>query len=97
MNKTQMAKELAARFEDLTQAGAAAIVEAVFSPTDGIIATELADGTDSRVAIGGFGTFEARNRPARTARNPRTGEQIQVPARRLPAFKAAKALKDRLG
>lgn len=95
MNKTQMAKELAGKFEDLTQAGAAAIVDAVFDPTDGIIAAELAD--DSKVAIGGFGTFEARHRPARTARNPRTGEPIKVPARRLPAFKAAKALKDRLG
>ncbi len=95
MNKTQMAKELASQVEDLTQAGAGEIIDALFDPTDGIIATELATaGTDQKVSIGGFGTFEVRERSARTARNPRTGETVHVPARKHPAFKAAKALKD---
>jgi DNA-binding protein HU-beta len=47
-----------------------------------------------KVQITGFGTFEARNRAARTARNPQTGEPIFVPATRVPAFKAGKGFKD---
>ena len=42
----------------------------------------------------GFGTFEVRNREARTGKNPRTGEAIQIAASKVPAFKAGKALKD---
>ncbi len=47
-----------------------------------------------RVQIVGFGSFEVRNRPARVARNPRTGEQIKINASKAPVFKAGKALKD---
>ncbi len=47
-----------------------------------------------RVQIVGFGSFEVRNRPARVARNPRTGEQIKIKASKAPVFKAGKALKD---
>ncbi|HDH03940.1 MAG TPA: HU family DNA-binding protein [Candidatus Campbellbacteria bacterium] len=46
------------------------------------------------VSISGLGIFSAKQRAARTARNPRTGEAIQVPAMRVPKFRAAKALKD---
>jgi DNA-binding protein HU-beta len=49
---------------------------------------------DDRVALTGFGTFELRERSARTARNPRTGEELQVPASKAPGFKAGKAFKD---
>jgi len=42
----------------------------------------------------GFGTFEVRERAARTGRNPQTGEEIQIAATRVPAFRAGKALKD---
>lgn len=47
-----------------------------------------------KVSLVGFGTFETRQRPARTGRNPRTKETIQIPASVAPAFKAGKALKD---
>jgi DNA-binding protein HU-beta len=47
-----------------------------------------------RVSLSGFGTFERRDRAARTGRNPQTGEQLQVAASRAPAFKPAKAFKD---
>ena len=47
-----------------------------------------------KVAVSGFGNFEVKAREARVGRNPRTKETIQIPATRLPAFKAAKALKD---
>jgi DNA-binding protein HU-beta len=48
------------------------------------------------VAISGFGTFEARGRKARTGRNPHTGESLDIPATRAPAFKAGKPLKETL-
>ena len=49
---------------------------------------------EDEVSIAGFGGFVVKQRKARTARNPRTGEPIQVPAMRVPKFRAAKALKD---
>lgn len=47
-----------------------------------------------KVSLTGFGTFELRERAARTGRNPQTGEQLQVAASKAPAFKPAKAFKD---
>ena len=47
-----------------------------------------------KVNISGFGIFEVKNREARVGRNPRTKETIQIPAAKLPAFKASKTLKD---
>jgi DNA-binding protein HU-beta len=54
----------------------------------------LADG--DKVAVPNFGTFQVSERPARTGRNPATGEAIQIAASRTVRFKAAKGLKDRL-
>jgi DNA-binding protein HU-beta len=50
-----------------------------------------------RVTLPGFGTFERRNRSARTARNPRTGEEIKVKATKVPAFKPGQGFKDTVG
>ena len=47
-----------------------------------------------KVQIIGFGTFENRTRSARKGRNPRTGEEIEIPASTLPSFKAGKGLKE---
>ena len=47
-----------------------------------------------KVQLVGFGTFESKVRPARTARNPRTGEEIKIDASKTASFKAGKALKD---
>ena len=49
---------------------------------------------DEKVQLVGFGTFELRQRPARTGCNPRTKETIEIPASKVPAFKAGKAFKD---
>ena len=49
-----------------------------------------------KVALVGFGTFEAKTRKAREGRNPATGETIQIPTRTVPSFKAGRALKDAL-
>lgn len=56
------------------------------------IANEMAKG--GTVDVAGFGKFEGKMRNARTARNPRTGETVDVPAQRVPKFKAGKKLKD---
>lgn len=70
------------------QAGAA--LDAITST----ITEALQDGES--VQILGFGTFEMRTRAARTTRNPRTGEKVEVAAKKVPAFKAAKSLKEAL-
>ena len=49
-----------------------------------------------KVQLVGFGTFESKDRPARTARNPRTGEAVKIPASKAVSFKVGKALKDSL-
>ncbi len=56
------------------------------------ISASLKQGNE--VSIAGLGIFSAKMRPARQGRNPRTGESIEVPAMRVPKFRAAKALKD---
>ena len=56
------------------------------------IVSSLKSGTE--VSIAGLGIFSAKTRNARTGRNPRTGETIEIPAMRVPKFRAAKALKD---
>jgi DNA-binding protein HU-beta len=48
------------------------------------------------VSLVGFGTFQVKDRPARTGRNPKTGEAIEIAAAKVPAFKAGKGLKDAL-
>ncbi len=95
MNKTELAQKLASK-TGLTQAKANEVVDALFSskPGHGIIAVEL--DADRKVSITGFGTFETRRRGARTGRNPATGATIQIAAKKYPAFKAAKGLKDRV-
>lgn len=65
--------------------------KAVDTMIDSIVKT-LKKGDE--VSIAGLGIFSTKERAARTARNPRTGESVKVPAMRVPKFRAAKALKD---
>ena len=58
------------------------------------ITNALADG--DRVELRGFGAFSVKHRDARTGRNPRTGESVEVPAKRAPFFKTGKDLRDRM-
>ena len=87
MNKSELIDAVASA-ADLNKADASRAV-------DGIIAavTEALKSGD-QVSVVGFGTFLVRHREARTGRNPRTGESIQIAASKVPAFKAGKALKD---
>jgi len=87
MNKADLVNHVAAS-ADLSKAAAGSAVEAVLSGVSGALA-----GGDS-VSIVGFGTFSVAERAARTARNPRTGEAIEVGPSKAPKFKAGKALKD---
>ncbi len=94
MNKTELVDQLANR-SDLSKKDARTVVETLFDPQEGIIAQAMKQG--DRVSITGFGTFEVRERAERMARNPRTGEQMRVPASKSPAFRAGKSLKEGVG
>lgn len=87
MNKSELINHVAA-VATLSKADATAATDAVLSGITGAL-----ESGDS-VALVGFGTFSVTNRAARTARNPQTGEPIDVPASKAPKFKAGKGLKD---
>ena len=87
MNKTELVAAVAVK-TGLTKKDA----ERVVTTTIETITETLVKG--EKVQISGFGNFEVKAREARVGRNPRTKETIQIPATRLPVFKASKALKD---
>ncbi len=91
MNKSDLVDALASS-TGMTKADAARAVDALFATDSGIISTNLKSG--KKVQITGFGTFEAKLRKARTGRNPRTGQTINIPATTSPSFRAGKGLKD---
>ena len=87
MNKNELIAAVAERAnltKKYSEAAVSAMIEAI---TDA-----LCEG--DKVQLVGFGSFETKERNARVGRNPRTKETIQIPATRLPAFKASKTLKD---
>lgn len=79
-------------------AGKAGVSKAAVEKVLKAFMEEVKDGIKKgeRVTLVGFGTFFAAERPARMGRNPRTGEEIKIPACTVPKFKAGKALKDDL-
>ncbi|WP_270842160.1 HU family DNA-binding protein [Mitsuokella multacida] len=87
MNKNELVASVAEK-AGLTKKDAEKAVGAIFES----IQQALVEG--DKVQVIGFGTFEVKERSARTGRNPRTNETIQIPASKNPAFKAGKALKD---
>ncbi len=87
MNKNDLITAVSAK-ANLQRAAAAEAVDAVFDT----ISKALADQQDVRLI--GFGTFSVTHRPASKARNPRTGEAIDVAPSNQPKFKAGKGLKD---
>jgi DNA-binding protein HU-beta len=87
LNKTELINAVAER-SGLTKKAANDAVEAVLES----ITNALANG--EKVTLVGFGTFEVRERAARKGVNPATGEPIDIPAAKVPAFKAGKALRD---
>lgn len=87
MNKSELIDAVASK-SNLTKKDSEAAVNAV------IEAVKDALSKGDKVQLVGFGTFEVRNRNARTGLNPQTREAIKIPATKVPAFKAGKALKD---
>ncbi|TLS35926.1 HU family DNA-binding protein [Pseudalkalibacillus caeni] len=87
MNKTDLINAVAESAE-LSKKDATKAVDAVIDN----ISKSLSDG--DKVQLIGFGNFEVRERAARKGRNPQTGEEIEIAASKVPAFKPGKALKD---
>lgn len=87
MNKTELIAAIAEQ-ADLTKVDAGKALDAVTSAI-----THALKGGDS-VTLVGFGTFKVSTRAARTGRNPRTGAELKIAARKAPAFTAGKTLKD---
>ena len=86
MRKSELVREIALKVEDLTIREVDDLVTSVFDE----ISDALARG--DRVELRNFGTFSVRDRGPRAARNPRTGETVQVGAKRVPHFKPGKRL-----
>ena len=89
MNKTELINSVAEKAE-LSKKDASKAVDAVFEA----IAGALQEG--DKVQLVGFGNFEVRERQARKGRNPQTGEEIDIAASKIPAFKPGKSLKDQV-
>ncbi len=89
MNKSELIASLAEKTE-ITKKDAEKALNAFVD----VISGALVKG--EKVQLIGFGTFDVKKRPARKARNPRTGEEIKIAASKAPTFKAGKALKDKV-
>ncbi len=87
MNKTELITAVAEASE-LSKKDATKAVEAVFEAISGALQN------GDKVQLIGFGNFEVRERAARKGRNPQTGDEIEIAASKVPAFKPGKALKD---
>ena len=87
MNKTELIAAVAEKSQ-ITKKDAEKAVAAVFDVISETVKNE------EKVQLVGFGTFELRHRPARKGCNPRTKEDIDIPASNIPSFKAGKAFKD---
>jgi integration host factor subunit beta len=90
MTKSVLIEKVTEKVEGLTKKQVETIINAVF---DGM---KDALGRGEKIEIRGFGNFRLKNRNAKTARNPRTGEKVQVPAKRVLHFKVGKPFHDAL-
>lgn len=87
MTKADLIEEVS-RVVEMTRKDSEVIVEAVF---DSIVRALRAG---DKIEIRGFGSFRTRERQSRIGRNPKTGDRVEVPAKRIPYFKPSKELKD---
>jgi DNA-binding protein HU-beta len=86
MKKAELIDAVATKSE-LTKQDSKKAVDALFETISNTLAKE------EKIQLIGFGTFEVRERAARTGRNPQTGEEMTIPASKVPAFKPGKELK----
>ncbi|HWL23756.1 HU family DNA-binding protein [Priestia aryabhattai] len=89
MKKAELIDAVAIKSE-LTKQDTKKAVDALFETISNTLANE------EKIQLIGFGTFEVRERAARTGRNPQTGEEMTIPASKVPAFKPGKELKEAL-
>ena len=89
MNKAELVKTMADETKLIQKD-----VEKVLNSFVNVVSNTLAK--KDKVQLIGFGTFETRKRSARTGRNPQTGAEMKIPASTVPAFKAGKALKEKV-
>lgn len=89
MNKSELIDALASKTGE-SKRSVGDMLEALIDTVQG----EIASG--NKVTLPGFGTWERRERSARTARNPQTGEPIQIAASKVPAFKAGSSFKEKV-
>jgi len=87
MTKADLIDEVS-RLAELTRKDSEVIVETIF---DSVVRSLCAG---DKIEIRGFGSFRTRQRKARMGRNPKTGEKVEVPAKKIPFFKPSKELKD---
>jgi len=87
MNKTELVNAVVTKSE-LTKQDSKKVVDALFETISNTLAKE------GKIQLLGFGTFEVRERAERTGRNPQTGEEMTIPASKVPAFKPGKELKE---
>lgn len=90
MTKSELIEKLSDGHELLNKKDAETVINLIF----GGIGNALSEG--SRVEIRGFGSFSVREREAREARNPKSGELVKIPSRRTPFFKTGKELRERV-
>jgi integration host factor subunit beta len=88
MTRSDIVQALADKFGQLTHRDAEAAVKAILDS----MSDALAKG--HRIEIRGFGSFSINRRPPRTGRNPRSGESVEIPEKRVPHFKPGKALRE---
>ncbi|MCE2880484.1 MAG: integration host factor subunit beta [Comamonadaceae bacterium] len=88
MTRSDLVEELANRFPQLTQKDAESAVKAILDA----MSQALVRG--HRIEIRGFGSFTINRRPPRMGRNPRSGESVAIPEKRVPHFKPGKALRE---
>lgn len=88
MTRSDLVDALAAQFNQLPHRDAEMVVKTILDS----MAEALANG--HRIEIRGFGSFTISRRPARTGRNPRSGEAVHIPEKRVPHFKPGKALRE---
>ncbi|ADL12592.1 HU family DNA-binding protein [Acetohalobium arabaticum] len=95
MTKTELVDRIADK-TGLTKKDTKETVDAFTEVVTETLQEEANKDEDERdkVQLIGFGSFEVRDRSARKGRNPQTGEEIEIPARKVPAFKAGKGLKE---
>ena len=88
MTRSDLVKELASQFKQLTHRDAEFAVKAILDAMNDALVR------GHRIEIRGFGSFSVNHRPPRMGRNPRSGESVAIPEKRVPHFKPGKALRE---